>query len=323
MLKSDQINYLLQLGLKGLKKTESGFNFKCPICGDSNKNESKKRCWALIRKDPNNLIIFCHNCGYSSHFKYFLKQVNSFIYTEYLNKEKEDYIQTLKDGKLFQKPRYEGNINISTPIQYKFKLNQKYFKPAKNYAKAIEFCKKRNILDKIDSLYYCIHPKNICSGMIIFPCYMKDGETLYAFTGRHTDRKVFYIHSKNEAFKVFNLFQVNIKENVYIFESIIDSYTISNSVAALGSDISKNILNRIENPVFIFDNDKTGRIKTKKYLNEKYKCFIPPDNFKFKDFNEALCAGWTLEKLNRLVQDNICSGFGGLTKINFKLMQKQ
>ena len=82
--------------------------------------------------------------------------------------------------------------------------------------------------------------------MVIFPCYMPDGETLYALSGRHIDFKRFYIHSKNESFKVFNIFGVNLNENVFIFESIIDSYTVDNSIACLGADISKNILKMIK-----------------------------------------------------------------------------
>ena len=324
MTQNEQINYLLQLGLKGIRKTESGYNFRCPICGDSKKNQNKKRCWALTKKDRNNLVMFCHNCGeVPAIFKYFLKEVNSVIYNEFCKKEKEDYIKTLNDGKLFEKPKSQANINIDTPIQYQFKLNQKYFKPARNYEKAINFCKERNILDKIDSLYYCIHPNNLCSGMVIFPCYMNDGKTLYAFSARHTDLKRFYIHSKNDSFKVFNIFNVNLNENVFIFESIIDSYTVDNSIACLGADISKNILKMIKKPIFCFDNDITGRKKTLKYLKEKHTCLIYPENFKYKDFNEALCNGWTKERLNTLLQTNIQSGLLGETLINLRLMKKQ
>jgi hypothetical protein len=159
--------------------------------------------------------------------------------------------------------------------------------------------------------------------MVIFPSYCEDGETLFAFSGRHTDRKLFYIHSKNEAFKVFNIFNVNLKENVFIFESIIDSYTVDNSIASLGSDISENILKMIQKPVFCLDNDNTGRIKTLKYLQKGYKCFIPPVTFSYKDFNEAICNGWTKERLEQLVKDNIYEGFGGVTIINLRMIGKK
>jgi transcription elongation factor Elf1 len=140
MTKFDQITYLQQLNLRNVKKTESGYNFSCPICGDSQKKLSKRRCWALIRKDPNDIIVFCHNCGYSSHFKTFLKQVNTFLYDDYIKREREDFIKNLKSGSLYQKPKPQANININTSIQYRFKLNTKYFKPAKKYEKAVEFC---------------------------------------------------------------------------------------------------------------------------------------------------------------------------------------
>lgn len=152
---------------------------------------------------------------------------------------------------------------------------------------------------------------------------MPDGETLYAFTARHTEFKKFHTHSKNESFKIFNFFQVNLKEEVFIFESIIDSYTVTNSVAALGADISKSILDKIEQPIFVFDNDFTGKIKTEKYLNQGYRCFIPPDDFHYKDFNSALCDGMTKEQLNKILKSNIYSGIIGISKIKFKLMGKR
>ena len=46
-----------------------------------------------------------------------------------------------------------------------------------------------------------------------------------------------------------------------------------------------------------------------------------PDTY--KDFNEALCDGWSKEQINRMVQDNIYEGIAGKTRINFKLMRKQ
>lgn len=323
MTKIDQLTYLLQMHLQNMKKTESGYNFRCPICGDSKKNISKRRCWALTKKDPNDVLVYCHNCGYSSKFKTFLRNVNNTLFLEYQKHERQEKLNDARKGTLFSKPKSNVEINIDIPIQYQFKLNSKYFKPARNYKKAIEFCKKRKILDKINQLYYCIHPDNACSGMLIFPCLMPDGETLYAFTARHTEFKKFHTHSKNESFKIFNFFQVNLKEEVFIFESIIDSYTVTNSVAALGADISKSILDKIEQPIFVFDNDFTGKIKTEKYLNQGYRCFIPPDDFHYKDFNSALCDGMTKEQLNKILKSNIYSGIIGISKIKFKLMGKR
>lgn len=329
MFKSDQIYFLLQCNLQGIKKTESGYNFSCPICGDSKKNQSKRRCWALTRKDPNDLLIFCHNCGWSSKIKLFLEKVNKYLYNEYVAKEKEDNLTKAKQGCSPKKQTALNNfININIPIKYKFRLNQKYFKPAKNYKEAIEFCTKRKILDRMDSLFYCVHPNSPASGMIIFPCYMEDGETLYAFLGRHTKFKKFHIFSHNESFKIFNIFNVKLDEDVYVFESIIDSYLIENSVAVLGADVSVNVLERIKKPVFVFDNDSTGRKKILKYYKldkegKKYNFFIPPDNFHYKDFNEAYCAGWTKEKLGRLLKDNIYTGIAAYSKIVFKLKGKQ
>ena len=91
------------------------------------------------------------------------------------------------------------NININTPLQYQFQLNEKYFKPAAHYRKAVEFCKKRKIEDHIDKFYYNIHPKSALSDMIIFPFTMEDKITLYGLQGRHPEYKRFMTFSKNES----------------------------------------------------------------------------------------------------------------------------
>ena len=321
MTQQDQVNFLLQLNLEGLRKSESGYNCRCPICHDSTKNRSKRRFWALTRKKSDELVMYCHNCGYSSSFKFFLKQVDSELYKEYERKERQDFFDTIKSGgNFFNKEKKV--VELDKEIKYRFLLNDKYFHPARYYNKAIDFCKRRKIDDKINELYYCVNPKLPCHEMIVFPCYAEDGKQLMSFMARHTEYKKFHIHNKNESFKVFNFFNVNLSESVFIFESIIDSFCLENSIAALGADISNNILHRIKHPILIFDTDSTGKRKTLKYLEKGYSCYIPPDNFKYKDFNEAICAGYSKDKLKHLVHENIYNGLKGITKIKFNLMRK-
>lgn len=43
--------YLLSSYLEGFKKIGHNYNFRCPICGDSEKNKRKKRGWLLSNND--------------------------------------------------------------------------------------------------------------------------------------------------------------------------------------------------------------------------------------------------------------------------------
>ena len=50
------------------------FNFRCPICGDSQKHKNKARGYIYSLKADMNFK--CHNCGASTTFNNFLKTVD-------------------------------------------------------------------------------------------------------------------------------------------------------------------------------------------------------------------------------------------------------
>jgi DNA primase len=95
--------------------------------------------------------------------------------------------------------------------------------------------------------------------------------------------------------KIWNLFNVDNTKPVYIFEGFFDSIVIDNSIALNGADIPSKYMSLIQTPIFVFDNDKTGYMKARKYAEQGYQIFIYPENFKYKDFNEFYCK----EKLDR------------------------
>ena len=58
------------------------FNFRCPICGDSQKHKSKARGYIYqVKTDAN---FRCHNCGASTTFNNFLKTVDSTLHKQYV-----------------------------------------------------------------------------------------------------------------------------------------------------------------------------------------------------------------------------------------------
>ena len=70
------------------------YNFRCPICGDSQKNKNKAR--GYLYQVKNNTNFKCHNCGVNISFNNFLKQINilficvcQFLCEHPLNKDNE------------------------------------------------------------------------------------------------------------------------------------------------------------------------------------------------------------------------------------------
>ena len=54
------------------------WNSRCPICGDSQKNKSKKRLYIYAKKQD--LFVKCHNCGYGSNLGNFIKTLDPHLH---------------------------------------------------------------------------------------------------------------------------------------------------------------------------------------------------------------------------------------------------
>ena len=66
------------------------YNFRCPICGDSQKHKNKARGYLYgVKADIN---FRCHNCGASMTFSNFLKEMDTTMHKQYV-------FERFKDGK--------------------------------------------------------------------------------------------------------------------------------------------------------------------------------------------------------------------------------
>ena len=77
------------------------YNFRCPICGDSEKSKNKSRGYLYGIK--NNTNYKCHNCGISLSFSNFLKKVDNALHKEYV-------MEKFKDEKSRAKLRWIGAV---------------------------------------------------------------------------------------------------------------------------------------------------------------------------------------------------------------------
>ena len=64
------------------------YNFRCPICGDSQKHRNKAR--GYIYQIKTNTNYKCHNCGASMSFNNFLKQIDSVLHKQYTMEKFKD-----------------------------------------------------------------------------------------------------------------------------------------------------------------------------------------------------------------------------------------
>ena len=96
------------------RKKDDLYNFRCPLCGDSQKNKTKARGFMFRKK--NDYFYMCHNCGISTTFYNFLKQVDPNLLQEY-------QLERYKNGET-------GNNNYPKPDFEEFKTEKPIFKKA-------------------------------------------------------------------------------------------------------------------------------------------------------------------------------------------------
>lgn len=68
-----------------IQEVSSGYRFRCPYCGDSQKSQSKARGHVVEKWGKR--FFKCHNCGLSKPFDQFLKGMDADLYEEYVNQE--------------------------------------------------------------------------------------------------------------------------------------------------------------------------------------------------------------------------------------------
>ena len=291
------------------------YNFRCPICGDSQKNKGKTRGYLYsVKADMN---FRCHNCGASMTLSNFLKTLDPVIHKQYV-------FERFKGGKTGR-----GTV-VEEP---KFNFEAPKFKPKLDLPKASENPAAKSYLEKRklnpDKFYYTdkfkawsnSHKKTFDDvkydePRIIIPLFYKD--TLVGFQGRSLGpSKVKYITVmiNDEAPIIYGLDDIRSQTPVYITEGPFDSTFLLNSVALCGADGDVRRWG-ISDPIWVYDNEPRSteicrRIQTS--IATKQTVVIWPSHIHQKDINDMVLAGHDVQKL---VESNVYHGLEATLKFN-------
>ena len=303
---------LLSPRLDRFKRVQSNFNFRCPICGDSQKNRSKTRGWLLSNGDKTR--FYCHNCSASMRFPVFLKTIDPNLYYEYV----KDSIME-KTGELPKpvNPTHEFADKMKKPVFVKTtalndikKISQlKPDHPAKLYVQSRlippSMHHKLFYAPKFKTWVNSIIPNKFKSiekdePRLIIP-FLDENKELFGFQGRsfrkNDDLKYITILLNESKPKMFGLDAVDISKRVYMFEGPIDAMFIPNSVASAGGRIDTNfsLTNfKKDGTVIVYDNEPRNKETVQKMesaVNEGYTICIWPDSISQKDVNDMIMAG--------------------------------
>jgi hypothetical protein len=308
---------LLSSRLEKFKQVKTGlYNFRCPICGDSQKNKNKTRGYLYGLK--NNTNFKCHNCGASLSFNNFLKKLDTTLHKQYtLEKFKSGFT-----GKNFvvEEPKFEFKApvfvkKIDLPKASENELSKKYLRDRKldpdRFFYAEKFKEWTNT--QIETFPNIINDEP----RIIIPLRKKDG-SMFAFQGRSLlPSKVKYITIMldEEQPKIYGLDGVNENEEVYVTEGPFDSEFIPNSLAMCGADIILDCLH-FPNRTFIYDNEPRNKEIVRRYekcISNGEKIVIWPKAIQQKDINDMVLAGLSVMDVLKL---NTYKGLEAKIKLN-------
>jgi len=302
--------------LQKFKKVKADlYNFRCPICGDSQKNKSKTRGYLYAVKADMNFR--CHNCGASMTLSNFIKTIDPVIHKQYV-------FERFKGNKT-------GRGTVVEDPKFNFEVPQ--FKPKLDLPKASEVKIAKQYLEnrKLDStkFYYTdkfkawsnSHKKTFDSvtydePRIIIPLFYKN--TLIGFQGRSLGpNKVKYITVmiNDDAPKIYGLDTIRKSSPVFVTEGPFDSTLIRNSIAMCGADGDVGKWG-ISDPVWVYDNEPRSKEITTRISNtidRGDKVVIWPNNLKEKDINDMVLAGHSVQEL---LESNIYNGLKAKLQFN-------
>ena len=313
-------NFLLQVSPKLLRfsrKKDDLYNFRCPLCGDSQKNKTKARGFVFRKK--NDYFYMCHNCGVSTTFYNFLKQVDPSLLQEY-------QLERYKNGET-------GNNNYPKPDFEEYKAEKPTFKkslelptidslPEAHFAKS--YVQQRRIPQTFWSqLYYAedfatfiqnlgIEKENLHKDdkRLVIPFYDKE-KNLVAIQGRSLgESKLRYItlklHDDNK--KVFGLDRIDEDKLIYVVEGPIDSMFLENAVATADSNLESitDVLDKSK-VALVFDNEPRNKeivAKMEKAIDNHFNVVIWPEMIEKKDINDMILDGFSPDEIQDIIDNN-------------------
>ena len=307
---------LVSSRLQKFKKIKPNlYNFRCPICGDSQKNKSKTRGYLYaVKADVN---FRCHNCGASMTLSNFLKAIDPVIHKQYV-------FERFKDGKTgrgsvveepkfnFETPIFKKSIDL--PKASEIPIAKKYLEKRKLDATKFYFAEKfQQWVNSHKQTFDTIHRDE---SRIIIPLYYK--KDLVGVQGRSLGpNSVKYITTifYDDAPKLYGLDTIRRGTPVFITEGPFDSTFIRNSIAMCGADGDVGKWG-VSDPVWVYENAPRSREIVRRIsdtISRGEKVVIWPSNIQEKDINDMVLAGHDVQSI---VESNIYNGLEANLKFN-------
>jgi len=310
--------------LERFRRNNNTYNFRCPICGDSQRNKSKARGFLFI-KDDGHYLYHCHNCHVTMGLDKFIQSIDAVTHDEFI-KEKltSTYTPSGKriktDVELFADKMKKPKFISATPLKVIKKISQLgHNHPAKKYVV------KRGIPNPYHAkLFYAPKFKSFVNSVLpgkfestdndeprlIIP-FLDENKDLFGFQGRSFSKKglrYITIMLNQSMPKIFGLEDCDRTKTHFILEGPIDSMFVDNSIAMAGSSIDYRYVN--ENSVFVFDNEPRSAAicdKISNVIDKGYKVSLFPEHLQQKDINDMILSNPNID-IQQVLTHNVSSG---------------
>ena len=296
------------------------WNSRCPICGDSQKNRSKKRLYIYAKKQD--LFVKCHNCGFGSNLGNFIKQLDPHLHSQYVV---ERYSQ--------------GQTNHRKTKEPEFKFEPPKFKPrpdsidlpsikslSHDHHAHLYFMSRKMPVEFLDKVFYAedfrewamsvseIDYSNLGKDepRMVIPFFDTEGKLIAAQGRALGNHELRYITIKvsEESPKIYGLDRWNPETTTYIVEGPIDSMFLPNCLAVAGGDLQSIKLDK-EQCVLIFDNESRNEHTVKKLMkaiDDGWSVVIWSKEKKFKDINDLIISGLSTDEILEMINTRTMKG---------------
>jgi transcription elongation factor Elf1 len=300
------------------QKKDDLFNFRCPFCGDSQKNKLKARGYIFRKK--NDYFYSCHNCSISTSFYNFLDKVGP-------EKVKEYALERYKEGSIGQNTNVPNIKKTNAELESVAPVFKKRFDipsieslPEEHYARA--YVSNRKIPEQfLPDLYYAEDFKKFVETLgiekdglidkdprLIIPFYDQN-KKLISLQGRALgNSKLRYITLKmsEDENKFFGLDRIDTEKMIRVVEGPIDSMFIENAIATADSNLpAANKVFDKSKIVLIYDNEPRNKEIVKqmeKAIEDHYNVLIWPEMVKEKDINDMILNEFSADEIEDIIE---------------------
>lgn len=240
-------------------------NCRCPICGDSQKDQFKARFW-VYEQSNGGVAVHCYNCDDHMSLRDYLKRYDEDLYREYILDLRKEAV----------------NENKAPPKKVEAPVVQEKF------IEKLDFCERLDRLPKEHPICKYVHGRKIPTSKwnrlwftnqwpslvnsvnpgtysnekneprLVIPIFNAEGK-IESFQGRalrkDAPQKYMTIKAYDEATKIYGQDTVDPNKLVFVMEGPLDSLFVDNSIAITGGAMELSVVPYVGNRAWIMDHE--------------------------------------------------------------------